>query len=456
MIREFYALNYKAGQVPFKYEYVKDESSDKLIKTVIIARSGIYKYRAEELPNLGLSFTDSTEKKDVYLIYRPALVLSTDKDKFRMLPLTNGHPENMVNSENFKDLAIGFTGDTIEEEWNAELDEVTLKTKVALVDNQALENYYVGVDEVSTGYIADFVWQKGTTSKGEVYDIVMTAVTNGNHLAMTPKARAGSVACIIDSEGGNMDLPKFMSNLWRIVRKTVSGVKDEDKQFRTVCEEIANKKDVMKDEEINGKIEELKKMSTDLPESDNKSILSRYLEDFGIVKQKDEESAKLAAGKIADMYEKLDSESQGEIMGKAKDEEGLEPDKVKDAGSPEENFIEGLESLFMKYHEEKGSKDDDDDDKAKDDEEEEKPKKDITDKKTKDKSAKDKAKDDDDDDKAKDDDDDKVKDDEEEEPKKEEKKSVGDSMGNMTFDSRTSGKEGLGDFFRNKIKGGKR
>jgi hypothetical protein len=435
-------------------------AEDKLIKTVIIARSGIYKYRAEELPNLGLSINDASEKKDFYLVYRPALVLARDKDKFKMLTLTNGHPENLVNSQNFKDLAIGFTGEQVDIEWNKDQEEVVLKTAVSLVDQQALENYYTGLDEVSPGYIANFAWQNSKTSKGEEYDIIMTDITNGNHLAMTPKARGGSVACIIDSEGGNMTIKKFMSNLWRNVRKIRSGVQDEQKQFRTVCEEIANKKDVMKDEEIKGKVEELKTMSTDLPESDEKNILSRYLEDYGIIKEKDEESAKLAAGKISDLYEKLDSESQGEnsMSKKTKDaddpsKEGLEQ-KTTDA-SPEEAFIEGLENLFMKYHESKGSEgsaDDDDDDDEDDEEEQEQelppqkkePEQKVTDKK----KSKDSAKDDDDDD----DDDEETP----EEKKKEEKeKSVGDSF-NITLDSSLPCKEGLTDFFKNKIKGGKR
>jgi hypothetical protein len=443
--------------------FVKDE--DKLIKTVIIARSGIYKYRAEELPNLGLSINDASEKKEFYLVYRPALVLSRDADKFKMLTLTNGHPNDLVNSQNFKDLAIGYTGEAVNVEWNKEQGEVVLKTKVALVDNQALENYYVGIDEVSPGYLAEFEWQKAKTQKGEEYDIIMTSITNGNHLAMTPKARGGSVACIIDSEGGKMNIIKHMSNLWRTIRKKTIGIKDEDKQFRTVCEEVANKKDIMKDEGIKGKIDELKTMTTDLPESDEKNILTRYLEDYGIIKEKDSESAKLAAGKIADLYDKLDSESQekGVDMGKSKDTDPNLPagegekevnaptipegTGSKDA-SPEESFIEGLEQLFMKYHETKkggeGQDDDDDDDKTKDDDDdkakdckdddegEPEPEKKVTDKK-----VKDKAKD-------------------TEPPKVEEpKKTVGDSMNNITLNS-SSSKEGLQDFFKNKIKGGKR
>jgi hypothetical protein len=286
--------------------------NDKLIKTVIIARSGIYDYRAEELPNLGLEIKDAEEKKESYSVYRPALVLLQDKEKFSMLPLTNEHPDNLIDPNNFKKLTIGYTGENVNEEWNKEIGELVLKTKVALVDNQALNNYYTGVDEVSPGYTAKFKWQKGLTDKEEPYDIVMTQIENGNHLAMTSRARGGRVACIIDSAGGN-DRMKFVSGLWRFVKKLKNGVKDSDMgSFRLLAEEIATKKDTLSDEELNQKIEQLKQMTADLPESDDKNILLKYLTDYGLIKSQDPEVSKMAAEKISSLYEKLDTESMKE------------------------------------------------------------------------------------------------------------------------------------------------
>jgi len=331
-------------------------ANDKLIKNVIIARSGIYKYRNEEVPNLGLG--NPPEAKEVYNVYRPALVLSRDKDKFSMLPLTNGHPNVMVDSENFKDLAIGFTGETVTDEWNKDVNEVVLKTRVALLGQKALDNYMTGVEEVSPGYVAEFEWQKGKTSSGEDYDAIMTSVTDGNHLAMTPKARGGSVARITDSIGG--ETVKLTSYLWRIVRKVLSGVKDDTQSFRSIADDISKNRISIKDEDLQGKVQLMKDMSSDLPDSDDKNVLSKFLDDYGIIKNKDEESAKLAADMISDLYEKLDSESAKGVQmdpvenkkeppaapntnEAAKDDEGA-------SGSPEEMFIEMLEQALMKYH----------------------------------------------------------------------------------------------------------
>lgn len=289
----------------------------KLIKTVIIARSGIYFYRAEELRALKLNIADAPERKERYAVYRPAIVLENDKAKFSMMTLTNNHPGENVEGNNFKQYAIGFTGENVEAEWNEESGEVVLKTKVALVDNQAINNYMVGIDEVSPGYYANFKWEKGKSPKGEEYDIIMTEVELSNHLAMTPKARGGKVACIVDSQGGyEVTITRYASSLIRQIKRFLSGVKDSDAgQFRLICDELASQKE-MKEDEKTKKIDELKKMVTDLPESDDKSMLSRYIEDLNTLDLQTPEVAKAAADKVATLYEKLDTESmkEGETM----------------------------------------------------------------------------------------------------------------------------------------------
>jgi hypothetical protein len=454
-------------------------AEDKLIKNVIIARSGIYVYRAEELQNLGLNINEAAEKKETYNIYRPALVLSNDKDKFCMLPLTNGHPKELVDSENFKSLIIGYTGENVEVLWSNDQGELVLKTKVALFDKTALDNYYSGIDEVSPGYLAKFEFKQGKTDKNEAYDIIMTGILQGNHLAMTPHARGGKIACIIDSEGGKMANPlKFVSALWYNIKKIAKGVQDSDMgAFRNLSEEIAKNKDTLKDEEIKSKVDQLKDMAFELPDSENKSILNKYLEDFNLIKTQDTESALIGAQKISELFESLDTEAmkEGGEMKTAKDDgisleyiageliklaeaikKGSSGNEDKPPVTDKKKGAKDEEKLDEKEANKKvsGAKDDDDDDKkgTKDDDEE-KPedkkeeKKPVTDKKKG-------AKDDDDDDKkgAKDED----KKEEKPEEKKEPKKSVGDSFKNITMDSSNiQGKTSLTDFFNTKIKGGR-
>lgn len=465
---------------------------DKLIKSVIIARSGVYKYRAEELFKLGLDFNTAPVKKDFYNVYRPALVLANDKDKLMMLPLTNRHPEVEVDNKTFQELAIGFTGETVEAQWNKELYEVVLCSKVALVDQQALENYYVGIDEVSPGYKAIFKWNNGITEKGEPYDIVMTQIVSGNHLAMTPKARGGSGVCITDSQEGVKPMNKFFTALWHNAKKIALGVKDSDEgKFRSIGNEIAEKKDTLKDEEVKSKIGEMQSMTKDLPESDNKQLVEKYLQDLPVIKERTPEEAKAAVGKIADMFEKLDTEAMKEGESKDDDDDtkdddddleseetsGKDPTKTATEAAKAGTTITTTDKIRI------GDDDDDcGDDKMKDDtkdddetEEEKKkeevkddemtgqyvieelkkfiekmsgaPKDDESEKTETEKGTEQTAG------KPKDDDDD----DDEEEKKKEEKKTTTDSMYDVSLVGNKKQNSGLNEFFNSRVKrlGGK-
>ena len=54
-------------------------------------------------------------------------------------------------------------------------------------------------------------------------------------------------------------------------------------------------------------------MTIDLPDEDEKAKLDRFLEDFKSVKEQDEATAKEAAGMVADLFEKLDTEAMKDV-----------------------------------------------------------------------------------------------------------------------------------------------
>jgi len=174
------------------------------LKNIRIAVSGIYEYAFSELPCLrvplpGSGAPDWVEKKDIYKIYRPANVLMAACDKFKMLPLTHHHPQTPVSGSNFRDLAIGYTGENPWVDYLDDKDEVGIRSNVLLYDNEALSAYENGEVQLSPGYIADFEWQKGTDLHGNEYDIVMKAITDVNHLALLPAGRGGEDAVVMDA-----------------------------------------------------------------------------------------------------------------------------------------------------------------------------------------------------------------------------------------------------------------
>lgn len=173
------------------------------LKNIRIAVSGIYDYAFEELPSLrvpmpGKGAPDWVEEKRIYKVYRPAETLRKACDKFKLLPLTHHHPQAPVCETNFRDLAIGYTGENPFIDYVAEKDEVGIRSNVVLSDQEAINAYNRGEIQLSPGYVAEFEWKKGTDPHGNAYDIVMKEITDVNHLALLPAGRGGSYAVVLD------------------------------------------------------------------------------------------------------------------------------------------------------------------------------------------------------------------------------------------------------------------
>ena len=184
--------------------YKKDYRCMAELKNIRIAVSGLYDYALEEIPTLripmpGNGAPEWVEEKRLYKVYRPAPVLAAACKKFASLPLTHHHPKTPVDGQNFRNIAIGWTGESPEVDYIAETDEVGIKSTCVLYDDEALQAYENGEVQLSPGYIAVFEWQKGQTPRGEEYDIIMKEITDVNHLALLPAGRGGEYAVVLDN-----------------------------------------------------------------------------------------------------------------------------------------------------------------------------------------------------------------------------------------------------------------
>lgn len=173
------------------------------LKNIRIAVSGLYDYALEEIPTLripmpGNGAPDWVEEKRLYKVYRPAPVLGMACSKFANLPLTHHHPKTPVDGQNFRDIAIGWTGEHPEVDYIADTNEVGIKSTCVLYDDEALQAYENGEVQLSPGYIAEFEWQQGTTPDGQPYDIIMKKITDVNHVALLPAGRGGEYAVVMD------------------------------------------------------------------------------------------------------------------------------------------------------------------------------------------------------------------------------------------------------------------
>lgn len=128
---------------------------------------------------------------------------------------------------------------------------------------------------------------------------------------------------------------KLLTNLFYSAKKKLQGVKDgENETFRDSLNSIVASKDSLSDEEISTKVDELKSTCSLLPDSEEKTLLERYLEDLKIVKNQDTEIAQKAVDKIANLFEKLDSKASEEPTTEPATDEGKTVEEKKEVSEP--------------------------------------------------------------------------------------------------------------------------
>ena len=106
---------------------------------------------------------------------------------------------------------------------------------------------------------------------------------------------------------------KLFTGLFRAARKRTMTTDNDMGMFRTKLEELVAGKDSLQEEEVVAKVDELKGLTADLPDSEDKAKLDRFLDDFKAVKEQDEATAKEAANMVADLFEKLDTAAMQDV-----------------------------------------------------------------------------------------------------------------------------------------------
>ena len=154
-----------------------------LVVDAVVTRTGVFDYRN----------ADGTIRRE---LRHPDDVFKADSLKsMEMLPITLLHPQQkVVTSENSKELSVGFTGETLQNDGKfitARL-KITAQSAIDAIEKEDIK-------ELSLGYSVMLDTQSGVF-EDQAYDAVQTDITY-NHLAIVPKGRAGAKASIVlDSE----------------------------------------------------------------------------------------------------------------------------------------------------------------------------------------------------------------------------------------------------------------
>jgi len=159
-----------------------------IVKDARIARSGIQEYFAGEL---GLTDRDPF---DVIKVYRPeSEVFNSDSMKsFSNKPVTNNHPEQLVDSTNAKELTVGHSSENISKD-----GIFLIADTLTITDSESIKDIDSGKKELSNGYTSDIEFTAGVNDAGENYDAIQTQI-KGNHIAIVKKGRCGSECKITD------------------------------------------------------------------------------------------------------------------------------------------------------------------------------------------------------------------------------------------------------------------
>lgn len=101
-----------------------------------------------------------------------------------MIPVTNNHPDGLIDSESARDYQVGMTGEIV-----TVADDTYLDVKSVITDHETIEDAENGKVELSPGYRCELDFTPGVW-KGEKYDAIQRNIRY-NHLAIVKKGRSG-------------------------------------------------------------------------------------------------------------------------------------------------------------------------------------------------------------------------------------------------------------------------
>lgn len=182
-----------------------------LAASALVARgANVQRYTGAELGKPDRDFVD---------VFRPdSEVFQPDvMQSFAHRPLTNNHPAEMVTADNWREYAVGYSGDQVAR------DGDYIRVPLLLTDAATIADMEHGKRELSMGYTSDIEWTDGITPSGEHYDAIQRNIRN-NHIALVDRARAGHKARIGDT--GTPSNPAGTPKEGRIMADTQTAVLD--------------------------------------------------------------------------------------------------------------------------------------------------------------------------------------------------------------------------------------
>ena len=227
-----------------------------------VARTGIQDYLASELSLKG-------DQNRIVKVYRPAdeVFKSESLDSYNTVDVTNDHPPKLIDSKTFKAVTVGSVV-------SGGLQDGDFVTADLLIkDEETIKLIESGKAQLSAGYTAEYVDEKGVTEDGQDYEFIQRDIRI-NHVAVVNSARAGAMARIFD-KSNEVKLMKVTLDNGRAVEvedSVAAQVEDSINRLteaattaNDACAKLQDKADGLeaKKDALEEENEELKKKSSD-------------------------------------------------------------------------------------------------------------------------------------------------------------------------------------------------
>lgn len=203
----------------------------------IVTRCGVFLYKNAD-------GTIRKELRDPVDVTEPESLQS-----IKMIPVVDGHPtEKLVNADNSKKLAVGYTGELVEDEYPYIIANLMITDKDTVEKIKSKEK-----NQLSLGYTVDLIPEIGNYN-GEPYEFRQKNIRY-NHLAVVDEARAGPEARIaLDGE----DAIRIFTEGADMAAKKQRKIKIDTSEYM-VDDEVGNhiKKMMMEHDHHMGRIKEL-------------------------------------------------------------------------------------------------------------------------------------------------------------------------------------------------------
>ena len=246
-----------------------------------VARTGVQLYQGVEVGRPELNTVRVNRPKEV--------VFDTQSlQSYAHRPITMGHPDVPVTSDNWRDYAIGHVGGEVIR------DGEYIRVPILLMDRAAIDAVESGeIKQLSLGYQMGLDWAGGDGFDATVTDIV------ANHLAVVPSARGGPKLAIGDDKDRSKHQMTTDAN--KTVQVTIDGI---GVQVADSAAPIIQR--YIKDQEQ--KLADAAAAQTKLKQAaDDLEGKIKKLEAEKVTLQKQVEEAKLSSEQLDDMVKERDA-----------------------------------------------------------------------------------------------------------------------------------------------------